>query len=201
MVKIKQTEELSNSSYASKDGRYHCIITEWVENPPKADKTPMEGAVKVGFEIVAGTDKNEIKKTHNEMFFPPDETKEGGGFAAIKLTRLIVAISGVHQPGVEVEITDKDAIGRQLVLELAHRADKNDPQKIYFGLKGANLWHVDDSDVADVPKDAEALSIIEPHLRKAPVSDLVSSAAPAATTAAQPAMAGAASGSVDLDDI
>ncbi len=203
MVKVKQTEELSNSSYAAKDGKYHVLITEWIENPPKSDQTPMEGAVKVGFEILHGTDKNEIKKTHNETFFPPDETKDGGGFNAVKLTRLVVAISGVHQPGVEVEVTQEDAIGRQLVIELAHRADKNKPDKIYFGLKGANLWHVDDPEVADVPKNADALSIIDPSLRKAPVSDLVSSAAPAASTtaAAQPAMAGAAAGGVDLDDI
>jgi len=201
MVKVKQTEELSNSSYAAKDGKYHVLITEWIENPPKSDQTPMEGAVKVGFEILHGTDKNEIKKTHNETFFPPDETKDGGGFNAVKLTRLVVAISGVHKPGVETEVTQEDAIGRQLVIELAHRADKNKPDKIYFGLKGANLWHVDDAEVADVPKNADALSIIDPSLRKAPVSDLVSSAAPAAATAAQPAMAGAAAGGVDLDDI
>jgi hypothetical protein len=204
MVKIKQTEELSNSSYASKDGRYHCVITEWVENPAKSDDTPMIGAVKVGFEIVEGTEKSEIKKTHNEMFFPPDESKDGGGFNAIKLTRLCVAISGVHQPGVEVEITDKDAIGRQLVIELAHRTDKNNPSKIYFGLKGANLFHIDDAEVSDVPKSADHLDVIDPSLRKAPVSDLVSSAAPAASTTAatQPAMAGAGVGSaVDLDDI
>jgi hypothetical protein len=203
MVKVKQTEELSNSSYAAKDGKYHVLITEWIENPPKSDQTPMEGAVKVGFEILHGTDKNEIKKTHNETFFPPDETKDGGGFNAVKLTRLVVAISGVHQPGVEVEVTQEDAIGRQLVIELAHRADKTNPSKIYFGLKGANLWHVDDPEVADVPKNADALSIIDPSLRKAPVTDLVSSADPVAATtaAAQPAMAGAGIGSVDLDDI
>jgi hypothetical protein len=202
MVKIRQTEELTNSSYASKDGLYHVCITEWIENPPKSDDTPMIGAVKVGFEIVEGTDKSEIKKTQNEMFFPPDETKDGGGFNAIKLTRLVVAISGVHQPGVETEITEKDAIGRQLILELSHRPDKTNPQKIYFGVKGANLYHVDDPQVADVPKNAEYLDAIDPSLRKAPVSDLVNSAAPAATTTAtQPAMAGAAAGGVDLDDI
>ena len=202
-MKIKQTEELNTGGYAMKDGKYHAIITQWNENPPDKDDKPIEGGVEVVFEILDGTEKSEIKKIRSETFYAPDETKEGGGFAAVKLTKLIVAISGVHRPGVEVEVTEADAIGRQLVIELGARPNKKDVNKPYFGIKGANMWHVDDPEVADVPKNADALSIIDPSLRKAPVSDLVSSAAPAAsTTAAQPAMAVAGSGSaIDLDDI
>jgi hypothetical protein len=200
-MKIKQTEELNTGGYAMKDGKYHVIITQWNENPPDNDDKPIEGGVEVGLEILDGTEKSEIKKIRSETFYAPDETKEGGGFAAVKLTKLIVAISGVHRPGVEVEVTENDAIGRQLIVELGSRPNKKNPNKPYFGIKGANMWHVDDPEVADVPKNADALSIIDPSLRKAPVSDLVSSAAPAAATAAQPAMAGAAAGGVDLDDI
>ena len=195
MVKVKQSETIENSQYASKPGRYHVTVTQFIENPPDKNDIPMEGAVKLGVEILAGTDSSEAKKTFNTTFFAPKESDSGKqDFNTLKLTRLIVALTGLHRPGEETELTEADAIGRQMVIELAHRTDKNDTNKVYFDLKGANLFHVDDPEVANVPKDQEWINLIAPELRKKPVTDLVGAGASASA-------APAASGGVSLDDI
>ena len=194
MVKVKQTQSIENSQYASKPGRYHVTVTQFVENPADKNDIPMEGALKLGVEILNGTDASEIGKSFNTTFFPPKEDNDGKeDFNTLKLTRLIVALTGEHKPGEETELTEADAIGRQMVIELDNRKDKKS-DKVYFDLRGANLWHVDDAEVSNVPKDQQWIGLIAPELRKSTITDLVGAGA---STSAAPA----AGGGVSLDDI
>lgn len=191
MVKVLQTESIEGGGlYASKPGKYHVVVTEFTENPTKKDHTPINNAaVRVTYEILNGTDPDEKGKSGNVLFFEP---KKPDDFNSKKLTRLVVALTGNHKPGEETELTEADAVGRQMVLDLATERSE-DGKYENLNIKYLGLYHVDDPEVRDVPKDQEYISLIPDELRKKPVTDLVGAGASAP--------AAPAPGGVSLDDI
>lgn len=162
-----ETLEGTGGQWCKKPGTYHVIVNELDENAATKDGRPIDG-LKMSAEILDGTEKDQIGKTIEETFYRPDPgSNDKGEFAKLKLTKLFLALGLIkeHQPGKRVAIDPQDGIGRQIVLRVDNRKNKN-TDKIYLSLDGASVFHVDDLEVKDIPKSKDALALIPPEQRK-----------------------------------
>lgn len=165
------TNELDFSEFGSEEdlrgfdypaaGTYHLAITGVDDAPVGVD------AIKVTFEILAGTVDNQAGKSFTETFWMPSESsKDGGKFAKKRLARFGIA-SGVIDPaalGRRVQIDWQDACGRQIVAKLNNYARDGKDGKHYKGaeINGLDIWSVAAPEVDAIPKDTEALAMAAP---------------------------------------
>lgn len=168
VFEFDQSESIeTGSKYASKPGKFHFMITEAIPNPPKKDGSAMMGCLQVDMEIVAGTDSTQVKKTFEARFWKGrPEDKDGGEMANKKLSCLAVALGGQHVPKGKGGIDIANIAGRQIVAELAMRPDRDGKERL--DINYANIYHVDDEKVSEVPKSQEFLSLIPKHFRRDP---------------------------------
>ncbi|TWT65645.1 DUF669 domain-containing protein [Crateriforma conspicua] len=149
-------------------GTYHVVVTETKEGESSKGK-PIDG-VTVAVEILAGTVDGQQGKSHTESFFAPDlsqdESKQNN--AKRKLAALFIA-GGVMQPeqlGKPAKIEVGQMNGRQMVMKLERRMDKDEKTgkwnvpTNYVQVAYSDIFHVDDPEVSAVPKNAEALALI-----------------------------------------
>lgn len=157
-----------------KSGRYHVQI---LESEEKTDVIPIQ------FGILDGSVAGQDGKTVTEQFWLSEAARP-------RLHRLLLCI-GIRPFG-EVDIAL--AIGRQLIIEVEEEpyVDKAGNDKIGISISYMGMWSVGNSEVADVPKNAEALatwmaftSTTPPALAQqpqqaAPVTPATAATAPAA---------------------
>ena len=73
-------------------------------------------------------------------------------------------VTGLIRPGETKEHVDwSAAVNAQVVAKVGHRKDKNDPSKVYAGIDnwGMDIWAPNDPEVADVPKNATMLALMD----------------------------------------
>jgi hypothetical protein len=158
-----ESVEGGGGKYVKKPGKYHFLVTELNAEAINKNGQPIDG-LKVGLEVVEGTDKTQIGHILETILFRGKPTdKDQGELANKKLTRLSLAFGGQHSPGGKGGINTETDIGKQLVAEVAERERDN---KKFIDLAYAEIYHVDDPAVAAVPKSADALKLIPPALRK-----------------------------------
>ena len=188
-----QSESVESSlPYLREPGKYHVVVTGLDPNPATRDGRPLDG-LRVECEVLSGTTEKQAGKTFETLLFRGKETdKDKGEMAKKKLTRLAVAFGGQHSPGGKGKIDTDACIGRQIVIDVAKNTGKDGKERLEINY--SNIYHVDDPEVADVPKDASALGVIPRELRKLSPSSAVPSVAPS--------VAGVdVSAAVSLDDI
>lgn len=159
--------ESTGGKYANKPGKFHFMIVQAVANPAKKDGTPMMGCLQIDMEIVAGTDPTQVGKTFEARLWKgkPDD-KDKGEMANKKLSCLSVALGGQHVPKGKGGIDIANITARQIVAELAMRPGSDGKERL--DISYANIFHVDDENVKDVPKNPEYLSLIPKHFRRDP---------------------------------
>lgn len=162
-----ETIESTGGKYANKPGKFHFMIVQAVANPAKKDGTPMMGCLQVDMEIVAGTDPTQVGKTFEARLWKgkPDD-KDGGEMANKKLSCLSVALGGQHVPKGKGGIDIANITARQIIAELAFRPGTDGKERL--DISYANIYHVDDEKVKDVPKNPEYLGLIPKHFRRDP---------------------------------
>jgi hypothetical protein len=191
-----ESVESTGGKYASKPGKYHFMITQAIANPPKKDSTPMMGCLLIDMEIVAGTDPTQVGKTFEARLWKgkPDD-KDGGEMANKKLSCLAVALGGQHVPKGKGGIDIANIASRQIVAELAMRAGTDGKERL--DISYANIFHVDDDKVKDVPKNQDFLGYIPKHLRRDPallanaVTNAITGTTPNAPAPSAPVATGA----------
>jgi hypothetical protein len=170
--------EFDDSQYLRKPGTYHLKIEEVDENPQTVDKKPA-GGFDVVFSALEGEGDDlhsdgkftETSKTFNMRFQPPKLThKDGGDFMRRRQTKFAVA-AGVmpektaRQSGQKVTVDLQQAVGRQVIAKV--KAGKpNDKGQVYLEIDSASIWHVDDPEVAAIPKNQTAINLLSPALRR-----------------------------------
>lgn len=156
-------ESYDVSSFLDKPGQYHVAVDRVEENPVSKAGKLCEG-VRVHFQVLAGTDPSQAKRSHGELVFGPSlDSKDGGEFARKKIGRLIRAL-GLHdkQSGKlaeqcrSVQIDWEEARGRQMVVFIVPQEDE--PK--YVQVQGAHFYKVDDPEVAHVPKCERSLKLM-----------------------------------------
>lgn len=226
----KPTQDIDKPCWA------HICVVQLQENPPKRDGGFMD-AVAVSVIVLASSDETQVKRTGTFYFNNPNMShKDGGEFAAACQVRLAQAcninpiIDGELSTwdkateGKQVDITwmtedgkTSPAAGQQLIMKFNYgwdSAKKAPTDKIH--VDGKHVYHLEDEDVASVPKSAQHLKLIgKEHLATAKTT-ATPAKQPAKATAVppakappkkEPAMAGATSGGsvnggeVDLNDL
>ena len=145
-----------------KPGRYLTVINDVDETFEK------NSSVVIGFRVLSGTTPGQEKKVHVEYFSVSEA-------ALPRLVRLGLACGLIppNDPPREREFVE--AIGLPVVIEIISEEYQGKTKtKISF----AGMWSVNNPEVADVPKDAEALKLLAvPSI--SPPDDSVSAAPPA----------------------
>ena len=162
-----ETIENTGGGWLTKEGMYHFIVNDINESPTTKDHKPIENALGIKLEVLAGTNPDQVGKSIDlTLYKGRKEDKDGGEFARKKLMRFFMAIGLIkqHQPGVKVKVEPSEGNGRQLCAKIGHREGKDN--KKYLDVAYADFWHVDDSEAKDIPKDPEALGLIDASNRK-----------------------------------
>lgn len=161
------------------EGQYHAIIEKSVHLPDKKTGGQFNG-MKISVQILAGTNKSEVAKVHNEwMAYPREGQKDGGTFCKERITNLLVAAGIIkdsqrsgnvsYRPGMEVlkpgfEYGDTDPehyyddfAGKQVIVFIKKKTDASGADN---GVEIGHYWYPITSDRAKhVPKDAKAIRL------------------------------------------
>lgn len=191
----------SEGNFLSEPGTYHFAVLHVDEQPTTRDGKPLDG-FRVACCVLDGTAPGQAKKEIELMFFAPKPSdKNGGEFSKRKIARFASAcgILPTAQPGQRVSIDLQAAAGRQFVAEVERQKDQAGNETKFLQLAWANLWHVDDPAVAQVPKDAGALKLLPAELRRAPETFQQAKQAGQQKQPTQPQKP--AAGAANLDDL
>lgn len=164
------------SNYLSEPGTYHFVITNVREGEGK------KGAAIDGFTVemdcLAGTAADCAGKSHAESLFKPDMSKsEANQLAANRRLAAFFIATDLMRPdqlGKACKLNLQDCAGRQLIMRLSRQMEKNDatgkwdvPTK-FLQIDYAAIFHIDDPEVADIPKATDAFEHIDAAHRHKP---------------------------------
>jgi hypothetical protein len=181
----------TGGSRLTEPGTYHQVVTEITDQPTKKDGSLIPNAAFAAtLGVLDGTTPGQKDKSVNLIFFNGKVGEpKSEAFAKKKMDRFFMAVGMLTPQQVEseasVSLNLPDAIGRQLVAKY----EKNKPEDKFVDLSFADIYHVDDAAVKEVPKDVAALKLIDAKLRwpngqppAAPKSEPKPTAAAAAST-------------------
>lgn len=182
MATMKRPANTEASSFLEKEGQYHCLVNVVDEQPTKKSGELMDG-IRFTLSVLAGTDASQVKRTFDPLLFNPSEShRDGGEFANKVQWRMADACNLIPPNGAaEVEIDWQKAKSAQVVVYVSFGKAK-DGKEPMLGIDGAHIYHVDDPEVAHVPKSEPHLKLLPAGARrKAPsAAATAKSAAPAA---------------------
>jgi hypothetical protein len=151
-------------------GFYHLVIE-------KADEGAGSGDPDAKFEcqVLASTVEGTEGKRYDHAFFLPDMSRDDDSIERAKKvnTAFLVAI-GLMVPedfGKDVDIDVPSAAGRQFCIQLEQKMEQNpetgsyDKGTRFLRPSFANIYHVDDPDAKQIPKNLEALKMLPPEQR------------------------------------
>lgn len=168
MARIPTSQDASTGgNFVSEEGLYHMMIVSIEEAPTNNKGFEIENAFcRVNMSVLAssvGDKTSQRDKSFKEVFFFPKEASKPKAreFILKKITRLLLATNQItpDQVGQEVDVNAVDMTGHQLCIKI----EKDDEG--YAGIAFADIYHVDDSDIAKWPKDEEALGMIDQSFR------------------------------------
>lgn len=154
----------TGGNFLEQPGWYHFAVDAIDQNPTNKDGMPID-ALKVNCHVLAGEHANQKGRAFGMMLFLPKMSdKNNGEFAKKRIARFFDAIVCGTISGGRVSVSDQEmdaAGGRQFVAKV-----RKEEGKEYVELSFADIYHVDDDTVKDVPKDAAALSLLPASLRR-----------------------------------
>lgn len=149
--------------YLDEPGTYHMHITEIDETPTDKNNCVIPDAMfRVTMKVLAGTTEGQEEKVHGELFFQPRGEND---FSKKKIDRFLLAtgLIGEADKGKVVEIDLQKATFRQVMIQLEKRQSRD---REFLNMAQARIYHVDDGDVRDMPKNEKALRMIPPDQRR-----------------------------------
>lgn len=169
-------------------GRYHLAIIgmEALIN----EQSQIEFGFKLDLQVLAGSIAGQEKKRFSESFnYPSDSHKDHGKFCGQRLKALLLATGSVP-PGTTGAVTPNygELPDRQFIADLDTIPWSNG-KGASTGISGLKMYHVDEPEVANVPKHPGAIANFFGHrwtleMIQAAQAKLAEKAKPAASTAA-----------------
>lgn len=163
--------------FINEPGTYHFVITQIHEGMGKKKKdgsrTPVDGFT-VEMDCLAGTEKGCEGSSHNETFFAPSpQSSEAAQLAKRRAITAFLIASGLMTPdqlGKPFSVDLDAAVERQIVMKLVKQMEKDGEgnytvETNFLQLDYASVYHVDDPQVKAVPKNADALGMIDKEHR------------------------------------
>jgi hypothetical protein len=163
--------------YLSEPGIYHVVINNVLVGESSKGKS-IDG-ITITVEVFAGTVDGQVGKTKSESLFAPSqkdvEKEEKTGCISISREKIInlYLATGLMQPselGANINPDDSKMIGSQAIMKFVEQKelDEHGHRTISTGnlqLSYADIFHVDDPEVSDIPKSSELLSLISKDCR------------------------------------
>lgn len=155
--------------FLSEPGTYHVTITNILDGVGKKGKPLEHGGFTVEADVMSGTVKGcESAKWSETLFAPNGSSEKGDEWAKKKITAFLLAVDLMtpSQLGKPISVELSDAIGRQFLVRLQKEMDFNgetgkyDLPGKYLEIAFANIYHVDDPEVKDIPKNGDAIGLI-----------------------------------------
>lgn len=157
----------SGNKYCKTEGWYHVMIDQCSMPGRKDDGNLIDGSIgKFNCVILGGTVPTQREKACGLMFFQPNLShRDQGKFSREKFDRFLLATGIINptQKGAVVKLSEELFVGAQLVIHWTSRLDKD--KKEQWDVGGKDYYHVDDPEVAHVPKFVDALKHIPPARR------------------------------------
>lgn len=168
-----QSMESGGGNYLTQRGTYHVVITQ-----VKSGEGPKGGAID-GFtfdvDVLAGTSENCQGKVHSEVIFLPDMSKSEESqerskqkIAAFGIAANLQTPEDLFANGINYD--ESEAIEEQMLIKFRFQQKKNDEtgeweDTKFLQISFADIFHVDDPEVASIPKNEEALALIDKSKR------------------------------------
>lgn len=195
------------SNRIERPGTYHLQVTKLDMEPQGKDGRMING-FRVTALVLDGTAQANGKciekgKSHEMTFFDPDmQAKQSSQeMSQRKQDRFFFVVGAIDENNLDQEVEiDTEAIeGRQFIAKFSEReyTDRQGKQQKMVDLHFADMWHVDDVQVADVPKDASMLKLLPLEQR----ATAEHKAEVARQQYEEPVKQPAAASAIDLDDI
>lgn len=153
--------------FVADPGTYHMVVTNILEGQGKKG-SPINGFT-VEADVLAGTVQGcDGKKWSESLFGPSGNSEAGDEWSKKKITAFLLATNLITPDKLGSRITAElqDAIGRQFLvrlereMELDGKTGKYTIPGKYLQIVFANIYHVDDPDVKDIPKNADAIGLV-----------------------------------------
>lgn len=168
--------------FLDEPGTYHFVVSQGFDDQGKRKKdgsrSPISGCT-LELVCLGGTVEGCEGKSHSEtLFYPsPNGSEKANDIKKRALAALLIAANQMQPESLggqmAIDQSVLDAIverNTQIVMKLGRQME-NDGNGNYtvetrfLQLDYANVYHVDDPEVAAVPKDAEALKLIDQQFR------------------------------------
>lgn len=151
-----------NSEFLKAPGKYHVLIADHRCNRMAKD-TIIDGNT-LDCVVQAGTTKDQEDKKFGLTFHNPKITMsdKGKSWFRRKISALLVACNLIEPAklGGTCNKDWPDMVGSQIIVDLVHDDDGK-----FLDLNFANIYHVDDPRVADVPKNQAVIDLLPPDKR------------------------------------
>ncbi len=182
MATYKKPASMAVSAFLDKPGWYHFLVNEVDEQPLNKSNGVLDG-IRPVLTCLGGTEASQEKRTFDPLLFNPAEShKDGGEFATRVHLRLADACNfPLPAAGEDVEIDWTKAKGNQIV---ACVKPGKDPK--FLEIDGAHIYHVDDPEVAAIPKNEKMLGLLPASKRRAAKSTTDAKSAAGKSTASTP---------------
>lgn len=169
MVKATMPENFDRGAFGiERPGTYHLIVIVVDEYPKKRNGEPIPGW-RITCGVLAGTEDCEKGKEVDLILRNPSASHNDGGKFCQKLQGRFLLVTGFvqeNEAGKEIDINLEElAPGRQFLAKFSVQNKQNPTDAERIDLDYANLWHVDDAFVSEVPKDEPNLKNIPQELR------------------------------------
>lgn len=155
----------SGNTFLDQDGWYHLVVAAATDRPTKNDGTLIDNAMfRVDCTVAAGTSPGCKDKTVDLVFFyPRPDAKNAGAFARKKVDRALIALNVIdpEDRAKKITIDPRQMEGQQFIAKLV----KEEGQK-FLSLSFADIYHVDDPEVAGQPKNEQMLKLIPAEHRR-----------------------------------
>lgn len=167
----KGDELTGGGDFLNTPGTYHLLIDRIRVGLNTRDE-PLDGST-VEYTVLDGDVQGQSgKKGHVTLWdIKMDKPIEDQGVTVRCLTNFFLA-ANVLQPkdlGEEVDIKPEESESQQVVMKLQYAQKKENGQYVedrkFLRINFSDIFHVDDPAVANVPKDANALKVIDPKYR------------------------------------
>jgi len=165
MATYKKPASMAVSTFLDKPGWFHFLVNLIDEQPTKRDGGAIDG-IRVECTCLGGTEASQEKRSFDPVLFNPSENhKDGGEFATRVHLRLADACCfPLPAAGEEVDIDWSKAKGSQIVALV--KLSKGQDGKERLEIDGAHIYHVDDPDVKEIPKNQKMLALLPASKRR-----------------------------------
>lgn len=158
---------VGGGQFLDEAGTYHLYVLSATESPTKKSGEPIQNSMfGATCEVQAGTTPGQKGKIVNLTFFRGKAGEEKSmAFAKKKMDRFFIATNVLTPGDVENKVKKAIDIPGLKCQQFIAKFDKEKPESKFVDLSFADIYHVDDTAVASIPKDPDMMKNISPKDR------------------------------------